>query len=791
MPSPKQGGQPSGGMFQKYTGEQINQIPEGYVQGMGAMGQAYANIGQSIGSALIKVGEIKANEAKLQGQLAPYLVNTNKEIDAGLKSGSLIKDSSGNVVPNEANGITAAMVDTYKLDLYNKTGGDVSKLSGNDLTKFAASFESAQTIAKLETEKATTALKNAKTTAEIADLNSKIAERKAAADWMAGVGNIFSGGGGVPAPTGLNNGALPTVQGTTTVKEAPVVQEPGSNTAFVNNNVTSTGASVNTAAPVSTTAPTTSNEPTSAKADSYAEVNQTPEQIKADISMFKGQIALLEASSKGVYNEDIASDIASLNEKVDSRKKLLKKSNENGVAPEDQWYYNNGYPQDETPTGTASAKPTVNPATVPAPGTPAPSAATQAKKAPPPAAAAQTTNESVIPTAPTTPSVAEQITTLNTKRTNLVAARDKDLTELKTKLDYQKTRVASGLGMAKTTPMATAALDFIDRSYKLQESAWNSKIEAVDSEIKGVQNVAAANESVVKAESDAEKLKISKATSARQEEELKLSKEKAAREVAAGKREDISGHPRIGVFRWIYDGMPEEVRLKSGIASFSVSQVNEMRDQNVGFVKAQGFLTKLDDTLNQRTRGGGDYWERFRLTAKNLENWATAELADIFGVATFRKAIVSGGNFSDSDRLFVQKAIAYLNSLDPINQKELYKAKVTALGKFINSMYIDGFKANGYVFNEESMKADVDYFKSIGDFPAATAAQKQIDEYKSFSSRFMVNQDSQTGFMSAEEVLKAREELWKVVGGDDEVTEKDGRVIRLRDSNPAKFKRGL
>lgn len=782
MPSPKQSGQPSGGMFQKYTGEQINQIPEGYVEGMGSMGKAYASIGQSVGQMAqfigTELGKANEAEAKIQGQLAPYLVNTTNEITAGLQNGNLIKNASGQIVPNEANGITAGMVDTTKLDFYNKTGGDINKLTGTDLTKFAASFESAQAMAKVESERTKTAMQTKKTEAEIEDINSKIAERKAAATWMSGMGNMF-GGAGVPAPTGLNNGALPTVQGTTPVKEAPAVPEPGSNTEFVNNNIKSTGTAINQA--------TSPNVPTEARASAYAQKTPTQaNQLKQEISSLEADLAAAEDNAGNETVTATAAKTRAIQAKIKEKTALLNNVEESNVG--DLEYYFN---QDEPSATIAASKPTVNPSTIPPPGTPAPSAATQAKKAPLLAAAAQTANESVIPTAVTTPSVADQLTTLNTKRANLVGARDKDLTELKTKLDYQKSRAAAGFGMAKTTPFATAALDFLDRSYKLQESNWNSKIESVDAEIKGVKNVASANEAVAKNAADAERLTIAKATSERQNVELELSKEKAKRDVLSAKKEDISGHPRIGVFRWIYDGMPEEVRINSGIAPFSVSQINEMRDQNVGFVKAQGFLTKLDDTLNQRTRANQDYSSRFRLTTGNLTNWATAELADIFGVATFRKAIVSGGNFSDSDRLFVQKAIAYLNSLDPINDKEVYRAKVDALGKFINSMYMDGFKANGYVFDEKSMKADVDYFKSIGDLPAATAAQKQIDEYKSFNNRFMVNQDGQTGFSSAEEVLKAREELWKVVGGDDEFTEKDGRVIRLRDSDPSKFKRKL
>lgn len=57
-------------MFGKYTGEQINQIPAGYVEGMGSMGKAYAQIGQTIGNAMVGMAQEyqKQDLAKAQAQ---------------------------------------------------------------------------------------------------------------------------------------------------------------------------------------------------------------------------------------------------------------------------------------------------------------------------------------------------------------------------------------------------------------------------------------------------------------------------------------------------------------------------------------------------------------------------------------------------------------------------------------------------------------------------------------------------------------------------------------------------
>jgi hypothetical protein len=63
-------GNQRGGMFGKYTGEQINQIPAGYVEGMGSMGKAYAQIGQTIGNAMVGMAQEyqKQDLAKAQAQ---------------------------------------------------------------------------------------------------------------------------------------------------------------------------------------------------------------------------------------------------------------------------------------------------------------------------------------------------------------------------------------------------------------------------------------------------------------------------------------------------------------------------------------------------------------------------------------------------------------------------------------------------------------------------------------------------------------------------------------------------
>jgi hypothetical protein len=813
MPTPKQSGQPSGGMFQKYTGEQINQIPEGYVQGMGAMGQAYQSIGQSIGNAAASIGkmagEAKASEAKIKGTLAPYLVNTTKEITAGLQNGNLIKDASGQVVPNEAKGITAGMVDTTKLDFYNKTGGDINKLAGTELTQFAASFESAQAMAKVEAERSTTALKNAKISAEINKLNADAEQINAANAFMKSYQGV--GSAGVEPNLGLANGAQPTLQGTTPTKEAPAVKEPGSNTAFANNNIKSTGASVNTAA----TTPADTNAPTPAKADSYARKAPTQaDQLRQEISSLETDLAAVEDNAGNETVTATAAKARTIQEKIKEKKALLNNVNESNVG--DLEYYFN---QDEPSGATAAAKPTVNPATIPAPGTPAASAATQSKKAPPPATAAQTNvaGSSVVPqaapTQPARPSEAEQLVTLGNKRSALVAQKDEAMQKLQREIIGRKMQLTKAATNPRLQEWAKLEMSFVDNNYKIAEDQWDAKIKGVDAEITNVKNVADAQRSVTAETRAAAKAAQEVKNADIAQVELEMKQAKAKSDVLTEKEQHTAKFQDVGYFVSNWRGLSRDQAVELGVSGNSPAAINDIKDSFQGYVKAQKFLITLDTALDNRERGDGglNYLSRFKITTGNKENWATAQLADIFGVATFRRAIVSGGNFSDSDRLFVQKAIAYLNSIDPTETPEVQKAKVKVLARFVNSMFVDGMSAYDYNVSGQVVEAkaaklremaasEPDKLKAASFLRSADQITKDYDEHKAYNRRFDFEDGGER--LSPEEIHAVRSEIWSWLNDgtsgakgaakvpdtyEQEETDGSKTTMDINRSNPSKF----
>jgi chaperonin cofactor prefoldin len=152
--------------FQKYQGEQVQQIPSGYIEAMGSMGKAYQQIGASIAGGIMEADKRATEEAKLRGALAPYLKNDprNQTVEGMIRSGTLVKNEDGTVAVNPIyEGVWDATKAKPVIDFYNQTGGDGSKLGGRDLMAFASEFESQKKYeadiagrdrAKLETEKA-------------------------------------------------------------------------------------------------------------------------------------------------------------------------------------------------------------------------------------------------------------------------------------------------------------------------------------------------------------------------------------------------------------------------------------------------------------------------------------------------------------------------------------------------------------------------------------------------------------------------------------------------------------
>ena len=301
--------------------------------------------------------------------------------------------------------------------------------------------------------------------------------------------------------------------------------------------------------------------------------------------------------------------------------------------------------------------------------------------------------------------------------------------------------------------------------------------------LKSIDDAEARETKAVDAEADAIKTDFTNyqaaATAARQgrtEERLtqQATLEAKKAEVAAAKAADdktidlVQGYPTIGIWTAVGSQMVDpktgkkvDPALVAGIPRIGETQRNNIIEVNVGYGSAQGFLLKMDDILRDRSASDNDVRDRFRLTAANMKGYFEAELASVFGVATFRKAIVSGGNFSDADREFVKSAITYLNTAAvDMNTKDL-KASVDALSGFINAMYQRQMEYNGMRYAPDVAAKQAASLRQYGDAAGADALDTQAKRAGEFYNRFNIKIGSSSyspEFKAS--VDKARATLW-------------------------------
>ena len=600
--------------FQKYQGEQVQQIPSGYVEAMGSMGKAYASIGQSVAGGIQEAQKRADEEAKLQGALAPYLKNDNrtKQAEQGLKDGILSRAEDGSVI------VTPGMediVDPNKvkpvIDFYNQTGGDGSKLSGRDLLRFASSFESEKKYeadiagrerVKLETEKAR---------AEIDAIKAKADADRA---------KVYGGQVVGAFASGADIGAIPAFQ--------PVNISPSYNA-----QPTVGGATA----------------PTSPSVDTVVKFNQTP------------------ATS---------------------------------------------------PTAIA----------------PAPTAATQ-----PVAPAVAPAKQAIAPVAPVTQ--ADLISPTNVE----------PIIRIQREVDYENTRIdqtalkkineldiQSKLAISKApnesdsiTKITKAQQDLIAQQATTSKEINNRRLIAAQEELKLRQGVvkskteAAAEGRAVSAEARATteaavkakeaRIKFGEGTptvaekpttfAARQKAEIDTAVPADIRGTARMEEEDkvferqqkiLESHPAswtLGIFSPGARQYQFDLQDRPSAAPISPSIRQKLQENIDGYSESQTFLTGFKKVVDGTDDNAiKNYLNRFQAITGDPESQIAGEMASAFGVASFRKAIVSGGNFSDADRMFVKDIVADINTKNPTKDKAYIQKQVERLAKFVDEKFRAGFK---------------------------------------------------------------------------------------------------
>lgn len=681
--------------FQKYQGEQVQQIAPGFVEAYGRAGQSIgagiASLAENVTKGYLAGEQRRQEEIKTKAALAPFIKNDErtKRAEDLTKLGVFTKTEDGTLT------LSASYADKVNikeandlLGFYNSTGGDGSKLSGDALNEFAARYEGEQKYVAQQAANAKAKLEGDLTRAKIADLNSKAAERVATAG---AYGAALSGLGFAVTPTATIGAdgepvlAAPSAAYTAPGVSLPEVKAPEPTAPFS----------------PAYTAPSASEPSPAAPAAAPAEPAPAP------------------AKPRSYTNADF-----------DSRGYL------------------------KAPASATPTKPVAAPVT---PAAPAPAAA--------PAVAAPAAPAERIDLAAEAKRVAEQRATYEKEKETVRANFAKQRTATETQLARIKSIPLAprktGLDIAQITlAHHQERLKGINDAEQRELAAIDDKIKAVDTQFSQRQAAATAGRL-----EDAARLAREKET-----REIKEAQTKAATEAEKAATESSKAYPKVGG-PWVHKGFNIAMEGKNpsryGIRPLNEAQSNEVSDTVSGYNTAANFLVTLEDTLTKRDElvaGGSDYKERFRLTAQDMLNYYTAEMASVFGVATFRKAIVSGGNFSDADREFVKSVITYLNTAAPDLSAEDLRDSMMALGTFINAMYARKLESYDMAYNPETARNMAAKLKADGYESEANQEYDQIESFDKFYSKFGIKTKdgkiASRGPEFAAAVESARQTLW-------------------------------
>lgn len=640
--------------FQKYQGEQVQQIPAGYVEAMGSMGKAYANIGQSLAAGIMEKDKREQEEAKIQGALSPYLRNDKRTqaVESALSTGLLKKDAEGNVIIPEENASKLDLATaTSAIDFYNKTGGDGSKLKGTDLTRFATQFEAQQ---KYEATQAAAEDKRIQRLKDLAEIEKMRAETRAKENEAAAAGVLSGYAAGTPLES---PSAVPAVR-----LNLPTVTAP----TYDYNSPIQTGALGNTYAMPSF------------RVDRY----NAGEQLAGQLGSAPAEATPVVSTAK--------------------------------AAPT------------TAPTAPATTQATPGRATLPIPTVPQ-----------------GTTVETIKAVEAERQVLTERY---QVARTDANAEHSRRMIALQktggaTPAMIKQSQEILNSRLADLDAQLKANQDILDKRFAAATTT-SSEVRAEAGEVRATQAAGLAVKADTRAE---EQLKLAKAADERavaegrmklEEYELKYGKpvtggdttgldssklkpgtfarsqaverEAAAavpgrtggayareqeQKVAAQQNKMKSDYPAnwgIGVF---HDGAKQYqldlLRFPTATA-VDGANIGKVQEAIEGYSTAQSFLQQLNDLAESTDPNAvQNYLNRMLPTAAGgaKVTLVTGDMMAQFGVAAFRRAIVSGGNFSDSDKQFVAKMITDINSLNPLKDRDLMIAQTRALAQFMDSKF--------------------------------------------------------------------------------------------------------
>ena len=691
--------------FAKYQSEQVQQIAPGFIEAYGnagrSIGQGIAAVGAGVGKAMEDADKKAAEEAKLRGSLAPYLKNDQRvqAVEGMIRGGTLVKKDDGTV---EVNPIYKDVWDGAKakpiMDFYNQTGGDGSKLTGTALTKFATEFEAQQKYDAAQSAKADKEVERQKTLAEIEKLKADAAEKMAGTAANAVVAGYASGTPFAPQPT-APLGYTPQAQ---PGQPTPGQVLPANSTGGINLSdiKTSPGFDVNrynagmklsgdlNAAPVAPSAPAPApNLAPPAQSRGLPSPSVNIQEVVATTEALRVEYFTQYEKDSNSLNAELAARMVALGRTGGATPERIKSLNETFKVRKDN--LDKSYAE-----RTALIDSRVK-------------------------AAAEITDEVRKAQEDKNKAAAELRAEAATKIAKDRAEADKKEDERKVQqFDMTKEEFIIKWGVpvkagAAGAPATTATPGKKPTAAETPGTFANFQFVTVE----GAGNIPGRTGGT---------------------ESEKNKEERYA--VFQKRKQDYPARWGIGVYHTGAKEFQVDLNYRPTASPIDPGSRSKINDTLEGYSEAQTFLQELDNVVNSTDDNAiTNYLNRSLWTASESakKTVITGDMMNQFGVAAFRRAIVSGGNFSDADREYVAKLITDINSAHIKKDKSLFKAQTAALAGFIDQKYRSTLAANDMTFDIETSKK---YLTREGD----TAGLEQLKKAEQYTKAFNVDTKNNT-----------------------------------------------
>ena len=658
--------------FQKYTGEQVQQLAPGFVEAYGragaSIGQGIASIGSSVAKGIEVAEQRRIENAKTQGAINPYLRTEVENVNRSVENGFLQvgKDGKVSIVAGQEKNLDPNKIGRA-IDLYNQTDGGKKELKTADLAGLVSTIQSYDTLEKQAADR-TKAARDAK----LADLEYNTKLLSNAATLSQGIASF--------AAQKRSIGSAMAMQGDTAGAQSHIAESNAltdKSQAVLFDAYRSAGIDVSAYMPAPVTPPPA--RPAAVAVGSGASTLYTVEDTSGAAlpSASPAQQATLDRFNAGKQGAPAA------------------------AAPA----------QAPAPAMAAQA------VQVPAPAPQAAAAATT--PAPTPAKPTAATGRNlmlgtmpkveapVAPAAGTTPATARAGAGQTITKPAYIQQAEDEIASLQTTKDiYTKQFKAARVNRA----MSGLAADEV-KAYDKQANDANEQARKIDDSI-------------------TEKMKALTAERTREETgaiattKLGMEQAKTMDDRLPDFGQGYMAAGRAKAFK-LYPEDPGRALTDLRIAGIK-GESKEITD-TIGSIGSfmEGTMA-IESAIDARLEEGKGYFDRFTLTSDDYENIAKGNVGEKILLASMRKAIVSGGNFSDADRTFVLEAIASINSLDPTKRNEYFKALNKVMAGMVYKMYDGKLNSMGVERHLELLSPE----------DQATAVS---DTEKAFKSRFGID----------------------------------------------------